>query len=66
MVSDRGQTSDKISLIQLKPRISHAVRECQKIQFVREYYKLPPILKAFLVKTTQNGVFNMFLLYIDS
>ena len=34
---------------QLKDRISHAVRYCPIIEFVTEY---PPILKAFLVKTT--------------
>ena len=54
----RGQTSDKISLNQLKARISHAVRECHIIQFVREYQKLPPpIFKDFLVKTARNSVF---------
>ena len=48
----RGQTSDKISLNQLKARISHAVRECQIIQFVREYQKLPPYFESY---TSENN-----------
>ena len=45
--STRGQTSDKISLYQLKARIYHAVRECQIIQYVREYQKLRPYFEGF-------------------
>ena len=56
-VSIRGQTSVKISLNQLKARISHAVRECQIIQFVREYQKIPPYFEGF--SSQNNAIFSL-------
>ena len=46
----RGQTSDKISLNQLKATISHAVRKCQIIQFVREYHTVQLSIEGIILK----------------